>query len=60
MTDDPVLTAMQRHVEGLQTILRRIDELELIIGRLFEHMHRIDADHARLMAERSMSPPRPH
>jgi hypothetical protein len=60
--NDPVLVVMQRQVDGLQTILKRIDELEMIIGRLFEHIHRIDADHARLLAERPVlpTPPRPH
>jgi hypothetical protein len=68
-SDDPVLAGLERiHAHGVQTV-RRIDELAEVLNRLFQCLHelsdridRIEADHARLMAERPMlpMPPRPH
>jgi hypothetical protein len=56
MTDDPILAAMQRQVAGLDTMIKRIDELEALLNKLFARLHQIEAVQARLIAE---SPPPP-
>jgi hypothetical protein len=66
--DDPFLIAMERQTDGLQTILRRIDELQEIMNRLFSvlrlfetRLHHVEAEHERLLADRpDVPPPRAH
>jgi len=66
MNDDPVLAGLERiHAHGEQTV-RRIDELTMVLNRLFRCLHelsdsidRIEADHARLLADRPDVPPPP-
>jgi hypothetical protein len=48
--NDPVLAAMQRQIAGLDTIIKRIDELEELLHQLFARIHQIEAEHARLTA----------
>jgi hypothetical protein len=62
MTDDPVLTAMQKQLAGFQVILRRIDDLERLLNQMFARMRQIEDAHARLLTERPVppAPPRPH
>jgi hypothetical protein len=54
--NDPVLAALQRQVVGLETIIRRTNELEALLHQLFARLHQIEAVQARLIAE---SPPSP-
>ena len=65
-TNDPFLVAMQQQTAGLKTILKRIDELEAIITRLFAHLHQIEArqaeieaNHERLFRALPSTPPPP-
>ena len=52
--NDPVFAALQRQIVGLDTIIKRIDELEALLKQLFARLHQIEAVQARLIAE---SPP---
>ena len=67
--DDPVLAGLERiHAHGVQQV-HKIDELTAVLNRLFRCLHelsdridRIEAEHARLLADRPdvPPPPRPH
>jgi hypothetical protein len=50
--NDPTLVAMER-------ILRRIDELEAVINKLFARMDQIEANHERLFRALPSTPPAP-
>jgi hypothetical protein len=54
--NDPILAAMQRQVAGLDTMMKRIDELEALLKQLFARLRQIEAEHARLI---ETSPPLP-
>jgi hypothetical protein len=54
--NDPVLAAMQRQVAGLDTMIKRLDELEALLNKLFARLHQIEAVQARLLAESSLPP----
>ena len=54
--NDPVLAAMQRQIAGLDTMIKRIDELEALLKQLFARLHQIEAVQARLLAESSLPP----
>jgi len=55
--DDPVLAMLQRQVVGLDTIIKRIDELEALLHQLFARLRQIETEHARLIAESPVPPP---
>jgi hypothetical protein len=62
MTDpanDPFLVAMQQQTAGLSTILKRIDELEAVINKLFARMQQIEANHERLFRALPSTPSPP-
>jgi len=54
--NDPVLAAMQRQVAGLDTMIKRLDELEALLNKLFARLLQIEAVQARLLAESSLPP----
>ena len=55
--NDPILAAMQRQVAGLDTMMKRIDELEALLKQLFARLRQIEAEHARLIETSPLLPP---
>jgi len=56
--NDPVFAALQRQIVGLDTIIKRIDELEALLNQLFTRLRQIETVQARLI-ETSPPPPPP-